>query len=500
MTRSLQSRLMLGTGVSMAAVLLVAGILLYLVVRGSLLAEFDSDLEKTCRSLAGMVETDGQRVESEMADRALPRSAGSDRPDWYQILGASGRIIESSPGLVEQRLAICAGQGPLSVGFAELPDGRPGRSVALRFVPRFEPPHETDLPDHESIGAVPAAAVETGTANPGGTGDAAHGSSVTLVVARDTTEMNRTLHRIRWLIGVVTGCAILAGVLLSSLVARWGLSSLRTTAAQIAAIDGGNLNQILETAAAPREVQPMVQALNQMLHRLRMAFDRERQFSANVAHELRTPLAGLTSTIEVATTRRRDLEEYQTVLQKCLSICNQTEAIVDNLFMLARVDAGQCTAHRELIDMAHLIRQVWQPFEPLAQQRNLMLDWNLDESLQVSTDNVKLALVLRNLFDNSVSYAESGTAIEVHCAAGPSDGMARIRISNSVSDFSPSDMEQLFERFWRADHSRSQTGQHSGLGLPLCRSLIQLLGGSIHARLIRGHRLDMMIELPCPAG
>lgn len=486
--RTLQSKLMLWIGISIAAVLFVSGVVLYLLVHSALLTEFDLNLQQTCKSTAHLIETDGKRITSEMAEKELPRFARTENPDLYQIFDSEGRTIEASRALGDKTLRFFKStmEKP-RFEFLTLPDGRPGRVISFEFVPTYDSPgdHEGEADADFDVAAANDRSI-----------NATVGSPVTLLVARDTYEMNSALRRIRWLIGIVMAIAIAVGILLAAIVARLGLAPLRATAQQLNGIDGSNLAVRLDSKAMPGEVQPMVTALNDMLDRLKLAFERERQFSANVAHELRTPLAGLKSTMEVTVSQRREASEYEASLGKCLAICDQTQAVIENLFTLARVDAGQCQVYNETIDVACFCREAWQPFAGLSQRRGLKVAWDVDESIQVHSDPPKLDLVFRNVFDNAASYADSETQIDIHCRRDRANPMVTIEISNTASGLTPADMEHLFERFWRGDKSRSQTGQHSGLGLPLCRSLISLLGGQITATSNGNQRFTIEIHLP----
>jgi two-component system heavy metal sensor histidine kinase CusS len=216
--------------------------------------------------------------------------------------------------------------------------------------------------------------------------------------------------------------------------------------------------------------------LNDLLGRLDDTLSRERAFSANVAHELRTPLAGLRSTIEVALAKPRESAEYQQVLDTCLEICQQTAAITDNLLALARLDAGHCEVHREPVQLLHLLHETWAPLAGRAELQSLTVDWQLQQ-VTLITDPSLLRLVLGNLFDNAVCYADSGGRIAIGVVAQAAS--VDIRVENTAGQLSPELAERVFDRFWRGDSSRTETGRHAGLGLSLCHDIARLLDGLI---------------------
>ncbi len=497
--RSLQSKLMLWIGLAIATILAVAGLMIYFAVYHALLNQFDAALDRTVHTLAYLVETDGERIQSDMAGGEPPQFVANEKPDYYQIFRDGGGVVESSSSLKGGSLPMMRlrGKGPV-FEFLTLPDGRAGRVVAIKVVPRFDSHEEDDDEEDQNDSSIDRGFDE----DPVGfemsqSSNSPTPSPVTLVFARDMEELNDTLAQIWWLIAIVTIVAIMFGLGIAAWVARLGLRPLRNAVGRISSIDGMHLDIRLDPTNAPSEVQPTIVALNQMLDRLKDTFLREREFSANVAHELRTPLAGIKSTIEVAVSRKRESDEYQAAFGDCLAICDDTEAIIDNLFTLSRIDAGKCMVRRESVDLTWLMRECWKPFEEIARQNGLSVSWSLDESVRLPVDPEKLRLVLRNLFDNAVSYSSNRSSVEIRCRQMERTKTNRVQfqITNTSSRLQQRDVPYLFERFWRADKSRSQTGRHSGLGLPLCRSLIRLLGGNIDASL-DGARFRISVELP----
>ncbi|MCX7426236.1 MAG: ATP-binding protein [Planctomycetia bacterium] len=478
MIRSLRTRLLLGVGAGSMAVLVVAGLVLYALLRAALVGEFDASLDADARTLATLVEQEGTRVKSEMAERAMERFQRAARPDYYELRLRDGTVLERSTRLSGHDWEPIAGtlERP-EIRFATLPDGRPGRMIGVTFTPgRDGDPVAPDEPGPDSVAAsLPMA--------------------VTLVLARDTLDLDRALGRIRMLLVVVFGAAVIAALAIAAPIVRVGLRPLRAISTRIEAIDSRTLTAPLASADAPAEVQSVIDCLNGLLRRLDAAFRRERAFSANVAHELRTPLAGLLGTIEVALTRPREAAEYRHALATCLEICRQTEGIVENLLSLARIDAGQSAAHRRTVRLDDVLGRAWTPLAGPAESRGLGILWNVDPDLTADTDPDKLLLILRNLLDNAVTYADSGGTIDV--VAKARDGVATIVIGNTGSRLAPHEVARAFDRFSRGDASRQATGSHAGLGLPLSKELAGLLGASLSATSDDGGRFEVRLEIPC---
>ncbi|MDB5289134.1 MAG: senX3, partial [Phycisphaerales bacterium] len=206
------------------------------------------------------------------------------------------------------------------------------------------------------------------------------------------------------------------------------------------------------------------------------AFAREKSFTADVAHELRTPLAGLETTLEVCAGRQREPQAYEKVINSCLRTTRGMHAMVDTLLLLARADASQLAATQESVDVEKLLQECWSDYAPVAAGRGLKIEWDTS-AMQANTDRDKLRVVFNNLLDNAVSYADAGGTIRIG-VEGMSLGV-QATISNTGSRVSADEAAQVFERFWRGDAARTDTGRHCGLGLSLCQKIMEVLGGKI---------------------
>lgn len=458
MTLSLRARLLLGTTLAMALILTVSGTLLYALWRASLIAEFDAALGTQARVLTSLVERQGEGIRLEFDARQFPEYARNERPEFFCFWRADGTVIYRSPSLNGADLERLVGTVTTPrLRAAVLPNGRPGRLVGFAFTPRRG--------DAEAAGR-PV------------TSDPRH--DVVLVVGRDTVAIERRLGRLAWLLVGIFGAAILATLGGMAWVVRHLLRPVDRLAGRIAALDADNLARRIGHAGVPAELRPVVERLDDLLNRLETAFAREKAFTADAAHELRTPLAGLRTTMEVALARPRELGQYQESLADCLDICAQMQALVNNLLSLARLEAGKVAATRSALAIADLVEECWRPFAGRAAERGLRLDWRLDRALRVESDREKLRLVLHNLFDNAVSYTDAGGAVRIEVGCEPPAGL-RLRVVNTGCAVPAAQIHRVFDRFWRGDAARAATGVHCGIGLSLCQKLVALLGGGIEA-------------------
>lgn len=463
--RALQSRLLASTAIGTVLVLSASGLILYALVRASLIAEFDGALVAKARALSALVEQEGHRFEMEFDQRGMDEFERADRPEFFQLWLTDRIVLARSRSLEGRDLERIAGPGDDPVyRWATLPDGRPGRVVGITFIP---------YQDKDEANAEPR--------------------RVTLVVARQTADIDRTLARLRWLlaavcaVGTVLSLGVLAGVV------RVGLRPLAHLAGEIEELGEQNLSFRFDPAEVPKELVPIVERLNDLLGRLDTAFARERSFSADVAHELRTPLAGLRSTLEVALSRPRDSEGYREAMADCLTICEQTQRMVDTLLSLARVEAGRVEIRLEHVQLDEVLQECWEPLAEAARRRDLHVAWHVDQRLGLDTDPEKLRLIVQNVLDNAVAHSNAGGS--VHIEAGFRDGSMRLIVTNTGNRLSAEQAQHVFDRFWRGDSAREGTGKHCGLGLSLCKQLATLLGGTISVDAAFGEPFRVALEL-----
>jgi heavy metal sensor kinase len=466
MMSSLRSRLLIGTALATAAVFLLAGAALHAMMQAKLLAEFDSSLEKKARTLADLVEQEGGRIELEFEEANMPEFRRDERPEFFQVWLSDGRPLARSPSLKGRDLATPnVDSDRPTIHAAVLPNDRPGRIVTLRFSARAD----------------------------GGRTPGAPAAKLMLALGRDVLDVHSALAELRVALLIVGAAAMLLSLALLAWLVTIGLRPASRLAQSIASIDERRLQTRIDGSHAPNELRPIVTRLNEMLGRLDDAFAREKAMTASVAHELRTPLAGLRSTIEVALARERDSTAYRQAMSACLTICRQTQSLVENLLELARLDADGEAVRRRSTDLASLARETWAPFVENAMEKHLRVEWHVEPGLAVETDPDKLRLVLRNLFENAVHYANDDGDIRVE--AGRDNGALRFQVSNTGSRISADDAPRVFDRFWRGDAARSVDGVHAGLGLPLCKTLVERLGGTITAQSVHSQRFSITLTL-----
>jgi two-component system sensor histidine kinase QseC len=247
-----------------------------------------------------------------------------------------------------------------------------------------------------------------------------------------------------------------------------GLRPLRTLSNQIASQKPDHLLP-LDALNAPREVLPIVQAVNDLLLRMNNSLESERRFTANAAHELRTPLAAIQAQLYVARSVASDDEREQAMTQLQRGV-ERGIRLVDQLLILARLDPEQHLPGVARVDLARLTQDVCAEIAPLALQRGQTLELEAAPGLpQVPGNADMLAMLLCNLIDNAIRYTQPGGHIRVDVY--PCESGVQLDVTDNGPGISAAQREQVFERFYRIA-AQSQPG--TGLGLAICQRIAEL--------------------------
>lgn len=441
----------------------------YWFLRDALTEQLDSFLLTKAEAIRAVAEvrTD-DRSQINLAGKFLHGLDDDEATDFFELWSSNGQVIARSETLKSVDLRRYVGALPHPKHWSlRLPNGQSGRAVGVEFP------------------AGGAASGEEKTGHAAG----APGPLLQLVVATNREELDEMLHQ---LLGIVLSAGVLilgATALLVPYALRRGLAPLDTLAQQTSQIDAQSLDLRFATAELPEELRPITQRLNDLFARLQASFERERRVSADLAHELRTPLAELRILAESALKWPEARTEETD--RETLAIAQQMERIVQHMLTLARTESGQIELHREPIDLPALVETAWRPFASRAAEKMLAVTFDL-QPLSPVTDRTLWSGMLTNLFENAVDYTRERGRVCIRCAATDESG-GTFSVSNQVEGLRPGDVASMFERFWRKESARSG-GNHLGLGLSLVRSFSIALGWKLSAELSADHGL-LTIEL-----
>lgn len=248
----------------------------------------------------------------------------------------------------------------------------------------------------------------------------------------------------------------------------------------------------LETARAPREVLPLIERLNNLFERIRSLLANERRFTANAAHELRTPIAAIKAQLQVATGARDDAERDH-ALDGAIQGCDRATHLIEQLLTLARLESVDTAAMADCALRA-LASQAIAELAPGALDRGVELELADGEELTVRGLPTLLGVLLRNLLDNAVRHTPAGTTVRV--AVTRVDGHACLSVSDDGPGVAPEELDKLGQAFYRLSGT---TASGSGLGLSIARRIAQIHGAELQLQAGpggRGLELRVMFRLP----
>nr|WP_206768635.1 MULTISPECIES: heavy metal sensor histidine kinase [Pseudomonas] len=313
-----------------------------------------------------------------------------------------------------------------------------------------------------------------------------------LTLLLNITHHQHFLQRMQRLIWLTVGLSALATALLGAWAARRGLRPLRRMGAIASSVSARSLNARLPEEHMPVELAELARSINDMLGRLDDAFQRLSAFSADIAHELRTPLSNLLTHTQVTLTRERSLEDYREALHGNLEELQWMAQLVNDMLYLAKADHGLLALHREPLQLAEEVDILLDFFAPLAEDFNVRLGRD-GESL-IEGDRNMLRRALSNLLDNALRFTPSGGEVRVRIV-DVGQGVS-VCVENNGEGVPADLLPRLFDRFYRADPSRQEgSSEHAGLGLAITRSIIRAHGGDIRCESAEGWT-RFVIELP----
>jgi two-component system heavy metal sensor histidine kinase CusS len=296
------------------------------------------------------------------------------------------------------------------------------------------------------------------------------------------------------LLAAVVAGGIVASAVIAMTVTKRGLQPLAEMTRSLERVGPTRLDERVPPAGWPRELQPLVLAFDHMLDRLEDSFTRLSQFSADLAHELRTPVANLRGQSEVALRRPRTPEEYREVIESNVAECERLSGIIDNLLFLARAEAANETVDRKTFDGSAAIAKIADFYATVAEERNVSITCAGDGEL--FADPALFDRAVGNLVDNALRYTPDGGRIEI--AIAQRDGQAEISVRDNGSGIPDEHVPRIFDRFYRVDSSRSSRG--TGLGLALVKSIAELHGGSVEVASEVGRGTTVRLVIPRSTG
>ncbi len=321
-----------------------------------------------------------------------------------------------------------------------------------------------------------------------------HGSAIAgvLQVGLFRGETDEALHQLFLALLAAVPLVLVVAVASGYVLAGRALRPVVSIAELAARVSGSDLSARLHLDLPDDELGRLVQTFNAMLARIEEAFERQRRFTGDAAHELRTPLALMRSQIDLALARPRGAEAYREALGDLSNDLDRLTAIVHGLLTLARADADRLPLTKEPFDLADTIHLVIEQFAPRASALQVTLR-DASSPTQVVADEDLLVQVLANLLDNALAATPPGGEIEIGCER--QGDYARLWVHDTGIGIAPEHQPHVFERFYRVDAGRVREHGGAGLGLALCRAIVDAHGGTINlfSKLGQGTRVEIIL-------
>lgn len=443
MKRSITTRLVAMFALAALATFSLIGAVLYGVLERELTKHQDDDLNTNLQSVRYSIENYGSAERWSRIQTRLDTLTPADGRVRFWVLSDDPRF-QYGKGLGEfERIR----EVPDGSGTVTLPQhGQTFRTLSQRIAPRDDRP------------------------------------AVRLIVGVDAAPFAHTLRAFGSALALVTLGAMALVMLLGYWIARVGLSPLKQLSREAQALQPKTFSQRLQIARLPVELSDLTTTFNDALGRLEAAYQQLEAFNADVAHELRTPLANLIGGTQVALSRPRSASEFEEALQSNLEELERLRSIINDMLFLARADQGEAATGLTQQSVAHEVQKTIEFFEVVLDETGTRVGIEGELQTQATMNTALFRRALSNLLQNAIEHSPPGARLVVQIARRA--GMVGIEVSNPGAAILPAYLPRLFDRFYRVDASRHDNGAHHGhgLGLAIVKAVASMHGGGVSAR------------------
>ncbi len=452
--RSIASQLVLLFTLASACLLTCGlGALYWIVVRHAFEEDNEVLFDKVAAVRADLSAPGGVKI---LTEELTNVRAGNRAAYWVRILGATDRTLAETPGMTSLLPLTVFPATSQKTTSQESDDFRTGNQLFSLVTSAHE----------------------------------VAGERYTIQVAQDRTADEQFMKQFAALLAVVLALSVAASAIIALTVTERGLRPLGEMTRALKRVRPRQLHPQVSPVGWPRELQPLAVAFDDMLHRLEDSFVRLSQFSADIAHELRTPIGNIRGEAEVALTRSRSPDEYREVIESTIVECQHLGQIVDNLLFLARTEAAEGHLQRTLFEGRVVIEKIAAYHEPIAEDQKLTIA--CAGEAKFSADQMLFSRALNNLVENAVHHTPAGGSIDISVVDRGTH--SQVMVKDTGTGIGAEHLPRIFDRFYRADSSRSSEGV--GLGLALVKSIMDLHGGSVRVESEPGSGTTVTLSFP----
>jgi two-component system, OmpR family, sensor kinase len=314
-----------------------------------------------------------------------------------------------------------------------------------------------------------------------------------VLVGCSTLEDMAAIHRFAWWLLGAGGSVLALGLGGGWLLIGRAFRPIQDISIAARQISEGNLSERINVAETDSELGRLASVLNSTFARLEASFAQQKQFTADASHELRTPIAVIISEAQATLAQPRSASDYSESVRVCLEAAQQMRKLTQSLLQLARYDAGQEALERSVFDLAEQTQACVELVQPLARERGVSVKCELAPA-SVNGDPDRLSQVITNLLTNAIYYNRDHGEIRVTTRA--ENGLSVLSVQDTGQGIGPEDLQHVLERFYRADKTRTRSSGHYGLGLAICKSIVDAHGGTIEVASELGAGSTFTVRLP----
>lgn len=432
---------------SFLLVSIVAGLLYHALFKG-IAHEDDVLISQNLQTLRSLLDKPSDEMDEFRQELALEKSSGRPILVWLRIITENGKVVAQTPGMSQTMpvslfpKAVQSDEELLEGKTVDFGDGRIFRVLSARGSWRGHRP-----------------------------------SAVYLQVGFDQGKERNILKRFREKLWMVLGFSLLGCVGVGYGIAYRGIKPVKRMARTATRIRSATLNERLITSGLPSELYQLASTFNNMLDRLEDSFVGLSRFSADMAHELRTPLQNLRGETEVVLRRPRTEKEYQELLGSCMEEYERLSTLIDRLLFLARAENAAIILQKERMNVEHELNLLKEYYDLLAGEKELGLEVAAPKGLEIMADRALFQRAVGNLVENSMKHTSRNGKIRIEAVL--EDAKVRVEVSDNGEGIASDQLPHVFDRFYRADPSRSSASGGAGLGLSIVQGIMVLHGGSV---------------------
>lgn len=313
-----------------------------------------------------------------------------------------------------------------------------------------------------------------------------------LTVAISQEESAVVLHNLRNTLWIAFPLLLIILFIATAVAASKGIAPVKKLIQAASGISEANIDSRLPLPENKDEIYQLATTINELLQRVESGIQREKQFTADASHEIRTPLTAIRGTLEVLLRKQREPAQYEEKISRVIGEVDRLYRMLDQLLQLARLESGNIPINRTPIALEVLLGTLADKWQPRLQEKNVELRLQIPPAAALTTDTALLNIILDNLIGNAIKYGRAGGHIDCIWQAENTS----LTIKDDGPGIPPQQLPYVFDRFYRADDSRSSTVPGAGLGLSIAKKLADLLSIRLSVSSREGEETEFMLDFP----